>query len=527
MPLPQKQLAIAYRPFIALFVGLKILLISLAINHFGFHRDEMLHLVLGDHLDWGYMEVPPLIALLAKISTNVFGPSVVAARVFPAIAGALMVWLTGLLVVEFGGRRFAIALACLGVIFSPGMAASGYLFQPVVFDQLWWLLAAYLSVKYVNTSQAKYLYWLGMVIGLGLLTKYTMGFFAGALLLGILLTPQRRLLWRKEFLITVSIITFIFLPNIIWQYVHHWPVVNHMGELQRQQLNYIKPADFIAQQFLMHGASFMVWVVGLGFLLFHKALNKYRFIAFAYILVFAFLLKMNGKAYYLLAGYPMLFAAGGYGLATLFKKYTLRWAVPLLLIVPNLLLLPIALPVLTLNQTINFFKYYVQHAPFMRFTVTWEDQKQHALTQDYADMLGWDEIAAKTAAAYHTLTPQQQKHTVIFADNYGEAGALHAYRNKYDLPQAVCLNSSFALWAPESLKADYIIYVSDDNDVSDLKPVVESYRRVGGVENKLAREYGTGIFLITHPSPVLEKVYQQHRRESRLEDGPIVEQNKN
>jgi 4-amino-4-deoxy-L-arabinose transferase-like glycosyltransferase len=343
-----------YKPLIGCLVALKALLLLLAINHFGFHRDEMLHLVLGDHLDWGYMEVPPLIALLAKISTAVFGSSVAAARVFPAIASALMVWFTGLLVAEFGGRRFAIALACLCVIFSPGMAASGYLFQPVVFDQLWWLLAAYLSVKYVNTNQPRYLYWLGAVIGLGLLTKYTMAFFTASLLLGILLTPQRRLLWRKEVLITIAITLLIFLPNIIWQYLHHWPVATHMSKLQKQQLDYVKPADFIIQQFLMHGASFIIWIVGLGYLLFHKPLSKYRFVAFAYILVFAFLLKMNGKAYYLLAAYPMFFAAGGYGVSAFFKNYTLRWAVPLLLITPNLLLLPIALPVLTLKQTVNF-----------------------------------------------------------------------------------------------------------------------------------------------------------------------------
>lgn len=513
----QKISAKAYVPFIGCFVALKVLLLLLAINHFGFHRDEMLHLVLGNHLDWGYMEVPPFIALLAKISTTVFGSSVAAARVFPAIASALMVWFTGLLVAEFGGRRFAIALACLCVIFSPGMAASGYLFQPVVFDQLWWLVAAYLSVKYVNTNQPRYLYWLGAVIGLGLLTKYTMGFFAGALLLGMLLTPQRGLLWRREILITIAITTLFFLPNIIWQYLHHWPVATHMSMLKKQQLDYVKPADFIIQQFLMHGASFIVWIVGLGYLLFHKSLGKYRFVAFAYILVFVFLLKMNGKAYYLLAAYPMLFAAGGYGISTLLKNYLLRVVVPLLLIIPNLLLLPIALPILTLSQTVSLIGFYQQHASFTQFMVTWEDQKQHALTQDYADMLGWDEMAAKTEAAYHNLSIEQQKHTIIFADNYGEAGALAAYQKKYNLPQVVCLNSSFALWAPESLKADYIIYVSDDNDVSDLKPVVESYKRVGGVDNKLSREYGTGIFLITHPSPVLEKVYQQHRSESRLE----------
>ena len=517
MQLSQTQSGKSWRLFILIFVAVKALLNILAAPHYGFHRDEMLHLALGDHLDWGYMEVPPLIAVLAKISTSVFGSSVAAARIFPALASAMMVWFTGLLVIEFGGRRFAIMLACLCMIFSPGMAASGYLFQPVVFDQLWWLIAAYLAVKYVNSNSPKYLYWLGVVIGLGLLTKYTMGFFAGALLLGMLLTPQRKLLWRKEMVIAVLITTLIFLPNVIWQYAHHWPVATHMNELQHQQLKYVEPTDFIFQQFLLHGISFVIWVAGLVFLLFNKVLRPYRFVAFAYILVFVFLLKMHGKAYYLLAAYPLLFAAGGFGIAHLFRNYAARIVAVMLLIVPNLLLLPIFLPIFTFDKTLKFFTYYHKHLPIMNFLITWEDQKIHPTTQDYADMFGWDEMARKAAYTYHSLTPEQQIHTVLFADNYGEAGALHAYRKQYNLPPVVCLNSSFALWAPKSLSADYIIYVSDDNDVSDLKPVVESYQRVGLVQNKLSREYGTGIFLVTNPKPALNEIYKLHRKESRLE----------
>lgn len=174
-----------YLSFILIFVAVKIGLNFLAIAHFGFHRDELLHLVLADHLDWGYKEVPPFIALLAKISNFSFGDSVFAARVFPTIFSGLIILLTGLITVEFGGKKFAIAVACLSMIFSPAFAASGYLFQPVVFDQFWWVLAVWLLVKYYNSSAVKYVYFLGAAIGFGLLTKYTMGFFTLALILGI------------------------------------------------------------------------------------------------------------------------------------------------------------------------------------------------------------------------------------------------------------------------------------------------------------------------------------------------------
>src|SRR5471030_2087747 len=159
--MPYQNRRSSYLSFILIFVFIKIGLNLLAMAHFGFHRDEFLHLVLADHLDWGYKEVPPFIALLAKISLSIFGDSVFAARVFPTIFGGLIVWLTGLITVELGGRRFAIALACLALIFSPAFAASDYLFQPVVFDQLWWVLTVYLLLKYLNNSSPKYIYLLG------------------------------------------------------------------------------------------------------------------------------------------------------------------------------------------------------------------------------------------------------------------------------------------------------------------------------------------------------------------------------
>src|SRR3569833_3532917 len=184
--MPYQNRRSSYSIFILIFVAIKVGLNLLAISHFGFHRDELLNLVLGDHLDWGYKEVPPFIALLAKATSVLFGDSVFAARIFPTIAAGLIIWFTGLITVELGGRRFAIALACLALIVSPAFAASGYLFQPVVFDQLWWVMAVWLLVKYCNTSAVKYLYFLGLVIGFGMLTKYTMAFFTYTLFVCLL-----------------------------------------------------------------------------------------------------------------------------------------------------------------------------------------------------------------------------------------------------------------------------------------------------------------------------------------------------
>lgn len=494
-----------------IFVALKVLLNLLAISRFGFHRDEFLHLVLADHLAWGYKEVPPFIAILAKITISVFGDSVFAARIFPTIAAGLIVWLTGRITVELGGRRFAITLACLALIFAPAFAASEYLFQPVVFDQLWWVLTVWLFTKYLNTADVRYLYWLGAAVGLGMLTKYTMAFFTFSLIIGILISKERKLLFNRHTIISALIAVLIFLPNVIWQFAHHLPVINHMKELRATQLDYLTPADFSMQQLLVNGPALFVWLVGFGFLLFSFSLRRFRYLAIAYILIFLFLLEMNGKNYYLFGAYPMLFAAGGFAFEKFIKRsnVVLRVAAVLLFVLPNLLILPMVLPLLSLDKTLGFFTYARQHLPFLDFIVTWEDQKKHPTTQDYADMLGWEEMAQKAAATYHSLTPEQQQHAQIYADNYGEAGALHHFHKKYNMPDVVSLNSSFTLWAPPTLDARYIIYVDDDDNVEKrLAPMLDSYRKTGEVLNPLAREKGTRIYLLIQSSQKLNNVYK-------------------
>ncbi|MFI5136192.1 MAG: glycosyltransferase family 39 protein [Sphingobacteriales bacterium] len=519
--MPYQNRRSTYASFILLFVLIKIGLNLLAMPHFGFHRDEFLHLVLADHLDWGYKEVPPFIALLAKITISVFGNSVFAARIFPTICSGLIIWFTGLITVELGGKKFAISLACLALIFSPAFAASGYLFQPVVFDQLWWVMAVWLLTKYSNTSSIKYLYWLGVVVGLGMLTKYSMSFFAFSLLFGLAISKQRKMLLNRHIIGAAIIAIIIFLPNLVWQINHHLPVITHMRNLRKYQLDYIKPSDFIKQELMVNGLALLVWLTGFIFLLFSTRLHKFQFIAIAFVLIFTFLLVMNGKSYYLFGAFPMLFAAGGFGFERWLKASgnALRAVVIMIFTLPNLILFPMVLPILPLNQTLAFFRFARQNLSFSKFIVTWEDQKVHQTTQDYADMLGWDEMTAKVAKAYQSLTPEQQKHTQIFADNYGEAGAIHLLGKQYHLPEVISLNSSFTLWAPDNLNGQYIIYVDDQGggNIDTFKSCLESYRKVGEVENPLAREKGTAVFILVHPGPALNDRYRKELAVKRLE----------
>ncbi|MBE9586792.1 glycosyltransferase family 39 protein [Mucilaginibacter sp. JRF] len=507
-----------YHKFVLIFVLVKVVLNLIAISNFGFHRDELLHLALADHLDWGFKEVPPFIALLAKISLTVFGDSVFASRLFTTVASGIIIWLTGMITIELGGRKFAIAIACLSMIFAPAFAASGYLFQPVVFDQLWWVLATWCIVRYVNTSSVVFLYGFGLTAGVGMLTKYTMAFYAVALVLGVLISKQRRVLFTKHTIGAALAGFVVFLPNLIWQWQHNFPVLHHMAELRATQLEHIKAGDFIMQQLMVNGIALFVWIIGFVFLLASFRLRKYQFLAFAYVIIFIFLVQMNGKSYYLFGAYPMLFAAGGCGFDRLFKTAgnPLRAAAIVLVTAPNLLLLPMVLPLLPLPQTVTAIKYTQAMVPGLDFITRWEDQRQHATTQDYADMLGWDEMAELTAKAYHGLSEQAQTQTRIFAENYGQAGAISVFGKRLNLPPVVCLNSSFSLWAPDSLVPKYLIYIAEDEDgVKELQPFIERYVKIGTINNPLAREKGSGVYLLYNPLPSLNQRYQKELAELR------------
>jgi hypothetical protein len=221
-------------------------------------------------------------------------------------------------------------------------------------------------------------------------------------------------------------------------------------------------------------------------------------------------MEMNGKSYYMLGAYPMLFAAGGFGFDRWVKaNLPLRVAILSAFILPNLILLPIVLPVLSFERTLGFFDYINKNTEVLKSVTIWEDQEHHATTQDYADMLGWDEMTKKVADNYNTFSAEKQRETIIYTTNYGEAGALRHLGKQYNLPQPVSLASSFSLWAPHDIKARYIIYVSDtgDDDMIYYRSMLKGHVKLDSVTNIYAREKGTDIYLL-EPKP---EFYQRYR----------------
>lgn len=486
--------------------ALKFFLPLLTHADFEFHRDELLYIAMGNHLAWGYLENPPMIGVLAALTRLLFGDSLWALHFFPALSGAAVVILIGLMAHELGGGRFAQVLAAFAYIMAPAFMRSTTLFQPVCFDQLAWAAVAYLAILLLKKATPQRWLLFGVAIGLGLLTKYTMLFFAFALLLGILLTPARRMLHSKWPWLAVGIAFVMILPNLLWQQTHGWPVIEHMQTLSRNQLTHVEPAGFILMQALMSFAAFPVWMFGLYFY-FSQAGKTFRAIGWSYVACFALLLFLSGKVYYLLPAYPMLFAAGG----VMFEKYVARtqrlWLRPALLgfiFICNLIGVPHGVPLLSISSFEKYATFTAKHMGSAE-PLRWEDGKLHLIPQDYADMLGWENQAATVAQVYRSLTPREREQCVILASNYGQAGALQHYARQYGLPQVISYHGSFYLWGPGNASKEILLTVGIDAE--DLQPHFQSVEQVGMITHAFARENNVPIMLCRNANVSLQEIW--------------------
>lgn len=474
--------------FILALAVVKLSIHLLTNTRYNFHRDEFLYLAEGQHLGWGYMEVPPFIAGIAWLA-HAFGGSLFVVRLFPALIGAVTVVVLALFVKEIGGKKWAQLLACLSFIIAPSFLGSNTLFQPVSFIQFWWFLTAFFLVRIINHANRADWYALGVCVGLGFLTKYSILFYVVACLIAICFTPQRKWFTNRNFYLAFAIALIIALPNIIWQVQHNFPVLAHMEDLQATQLVHIDPLGFIAGQFWPMPGTILIWLPGLWWLLRSDQGKPYRILGWSFILAFLFLLLLSGKAYYLRGSYTMLIGAGGVALEQLWttKKQLFLTASLALQLILNGWMYPFRLPILSMDQLTKYSSF--MHQSFgLEGPLIWEDGQLHELPQDIADMNGWEETAQKVARIYHALPEDQQKSCMLYGGGYVHAGLLNYYGKKYDLPPCYSFNSSFMMWAPDSIHFDRQIMVDDVR--STTSQWFDTMELVDSIENKFARDPG-------------------------------------
>ncbi len=478
------------------------------------HRDEYLYLAAARHLNWGFMEVPPLLSLFATI-THLLGDGFFWVKLWPSLFGAFTVLVVCEMVTEMGGRIFAQCMASICMIAGTYLRTH-FLFQPNFLEIFWWSLLALFIIKYINSQRPVYIIMLGITIGLAWLSKYSIVFFVTGMIAGLVLTPNRKILFHKYIYWAAGIALLISLPNIIWQYNHRWPVIHHMKELRETQLQFVSPSDFLKDQVLMHLPYVFIWLGGLIWLLFFRAGKPYRILAWIYLTVITLLIISSGKNYYSLGAYPMLFAAGSVWLenATGYKFKWLRYAYVTVIIALFVLFVPLLLPIW---QPGKLADYYKKSGMDKTGTLKWEDLKNHPLPQDFADMLGWKELANKVSNVYAQLPDSVKSKTMLHCRNYGQAGAVSYYGR--GLPQVNTDNASFLFWMPDTYHVKNILLVGkhlpDPDDI--VFQQFEKHRIVDSITNPFAREFGTKIFLFENANDKADSLIEASVKEQKDE----------
>lgn len=453
------------------------------------HRDEFLHLDQANHLAWGYQSVPPVTSWISLI-IKWLGNGIFWVKFFPVLFGILTLYVVWKTIELLNGNLFAYLIGGIGITLSV-LPRLNILYQPNSLDVLLWTSTFYFLLRFLKTNHTKWLYWTAVVFAFGILNKYNIIFLTLGLIPALLLTQHRKLLIQGRTYIAIGIVLLIISPNIYWQYQNHFPVFKHMKELSEKQLVNVNRWEFLQSQiFYFFGSLTLLLGALIGFII-YRPFQRYRFLLYNLIFTLALFILFKGKSYYAIGLYPIFLAFGAVYLEQLFRKRYTR----VLQISTVAIQILFFIPMLNLSYPFRTPEYIIanQELYASRGLLKWEDGKNHSLPQDFADMLGWKELAAKVDSLY-LQTPNEDP-TIIITDNYGEAGAINYY-SKLDLA-AVSFNADYLGWF--DLTKQYknlirVVYKSKvEKEITEIKDYFDSYVIFGEITNPYAREQGTTI----------------------------------
>jgi hypothetical protein len=468
---------------VAALAAVKLLLHLATAANYGLFVDELYFLACGEHLAWGYVDMPPLTAFQAWLTRALFGDSPYAIHLFPALAGAGTVLLTGALTRQLGGGRYAQGLAALVALVAPGWL---YIHSYLSMNSIELLLVAgcaLILVRIIKTEDPRLWLGFGVLAGLGMLNKHTMLMFAFAFIMALALTAQRRLMFNLWFLAGGLCAAVVFLPNLVWMWQHHFPHLELLANIEKDRRNVsLSPLAFLGQQVLaMHPVALPVWLLGLWHFFYLKDGRAFRALGLAYLIDLAILLLTRGRTYYLFAAYPMLIAGGSTAVEQWLRQPTLAWVRPsyaTLMAVTGALIAPVTLPVLAPESYVRYTTAIGVSQPAL------EQRRASALPQLFADRFGWPEIARAVADAYQAIPAPQRERTAIFGQDYGQAGAIDFYGPKFGLPKAISGHLTYWYWGPRGYTGEIMLVMGDRREV--LQEKFESVEKVGSVGHPYA-----------------------------------------
>ena len=467
-------------------------------NRYGYFRDEFDYIACGNHLAWGYVDQPPLIPFLARVCRAVLGDSLRSIRFIPALASSLLVVQTAVLARELGGKRFALLLSAVAVLIAPQYLSNGSLLTTNCLEPNLWMGCAYFAILAIKRNDPRYWLWFGVIAGLGLEEKYTIALFGFGIVIGLLLTEQRCVFVSKWIWLGGAAAFLIFLPNLLWNMHYHWPFFQLMHNIRAEGRDVVLgPGEYFLQQMILtHPLAAPIWLTGLAAFFFSARLKPYRLLGWTYVICYAVLFALHGKNYYLAPVYPMLLAAGATVIESALDRPIGAWlkpAIVVLLVASGAHLAPVTVPVLSPDHFIAYMKTLPFKLPVMEY------QHQRAvLPQWYADQFGWQEIVDETALAWNQIPLAERSDCAIFAQDYGQAGAIDFLGRRYGLPPALSGHQTYFLWGPRGYSGNCMIVL--DDRPSRLEQLFDHVQYVGtSADNPYALEKQIDVFICRGP----------------------------
>jgi len=494
-PVQQKKFLFSNGMLLIWAIALAKLLFHIYFNNrYGYFRDEFDYIACARHLAWGYVDQPPLIPFLVRISLGVLGDSLRAIRFLPALASSLLVVQTALIAREFGGHRFALLLSAITIVVAPQYLSNGSLLGTNCLEPNLWMGCAYFAILAIHRGNPRYWLWFGVIAGLGLQEKYSIALFGFGIVVGLLLTAERRVFPNKWIWLGGLAAFLIFLPNLLWNLHYDWPFLQLMGNIRAEGRDVVLSAGqyFFQQALLINLLAAPIWLIGLFALLFSARLKPYRFLGWSYLVCYGVFFALHGKNYYLAPIYPMLLAAGAVVIDSAIDHPRLTWlkpAIVILLLMNGAYLTPVVVPVLSPDAFINYVKYLPFKLPVMEHA-----HARAALPQWYADQFGWEEIVAETAQAWNRIPAGERSSCGIFAQDYGQAGAIDFLGPKYGLPPALSGHQTWFIWGPRGYSGDCMIVLDDSRE--KLEQLWRQVDYVGtSADNPYALEKNIDVFI--------------------------------
>jgi hypothetical protein len=456
-----------------------------AFTTYGYFRDELYYISCTDHLASGYVDQPPFSIFILSINRLLFGDSLFALRLLPAIANGLVILFTGLIVKKFGGKTFAQLLACVGIGFAPGFIGMFGIYSMNAFDILLWQLVFYFLIQLIETEQPHYWYIIGTLIGIGLMTKISMGWLAAGIVVGVVSTPLRSWLRTPYPWISAGISILLFMPYIIWNFQ------NDMAHLEfARNATGVKYASQNVMTFLtglilnFNPIAFPIWASGFLFF-FSKQFQKMRLIGISIgVVFFILIINIHSKSEYFNPAMPLLFAGGAIGWEQFLSKTWLRiigYVYIAIIGISGLIFLPMAIDLFPVET----FIHYSQTLGVV--PASNEGKKMSLLPQYFADRFGWYELAQNVSLVYNTLSTDEKTHCVIYAQNYGEASAINFFGKNLGLPSGISGHNAYWTWGCGKKDADLVIIIGGKKE--DHLKVFESVEEKNVHTNRFAMPY--------------------------------------